>query len=39
MKMGANLVTAYWDPVDKDMDRAIKRSLRQIAVRHGASVK
>lgn len=37
MKMGANLVTAYWDP--SDMDRAIKRSLANIAVRHGASVK
>ena len=37
MKMGANLVTAYWDP--SDMDRAIKRSLRQTAIRHGASVK
>ena len=36
--MGANLVTAYWDPVDKNMDRSIKRSLREIAIRHGASV-
>ena len=36
--MGANLVTAYWDPSDMDTDRSIKRSLRQIAIRHGASV-
>ena len=36
--MGANLVTAYWDPVNKDVDRSIKRSLKEIAVRHGASV-
>ncbi len=34
--MGANLVTAYWDPSDKDTD--LKSSLREIALRHGVSI-
>ena len=34
--MGANLVTAYWDP--SDVDKSLKRSLEKIAIRHGASV-
>jgi len=34
--MGANLVTAYWDPSIKD--EPLKRTLREIALRHGASV-
>lgn len=34
--MGANLVTAYWDP--SDIDESLKISLKEIALQHGASV-
>ncbi len=34
--MGANLVTAYWN--SSDIDKSLKRTLEEIAVRHGASV-
>jgi hypothetical protein len=34
--MGANLVTAYWDP--SNIDDSLKTSLKNIALRHGASV-
>jgi hypothetical protein len=36
--MGANLVTAYWNPSDTYTEKKLKQTLEKIAIKHGASV-
>ena len=36
--MGANLVTAYWNPSDTYTEKKLKRTLENIGIKHGSSV-